>query len=415
MAAGPRGPDDGTPTWTARTTAWLLVAALVATTAPVATAQDPADTTWAERTADSAVGHVVSEVSGDEHDPIRIEGDVDPGEAEQHGITSGSGTVADPYVIEGWEISARDPIYVYSPFGGRGAVGTGDSHEDAEAGLVIRDTDQHFLVHDLRLHGWREMPSEDPAPAVRFDDAPNVGFIRNVVEDSELGIDVLGAGPTIRDNVVNASHVGVRLDAGSSGATVRDNRLEGYVPDGGGRGEVGLSAHGQGHTLTGNTMVRWGTAFDGVGLDRGTTIQLDATDVGLAFDLRSSRLDAEPDQVAYGEVDAFRLLEVEDSRVRAAGMEATCEAPCVILWDDVDLELQIHRTLRCTGDDPGDRICVLVGDNTLDLHGLDWRPDHARLICEDPHVDVGVAVWTSGSVVTEDLTFVDCEEAVSQA
>ncbi|MCK4456280.1 MAG: right-handed parallel beta-helix repeat-containing protein [Thermoplasmata archaeon] len=61
------------------------------------------------------------------HAPIFIDGNGDF--TPDNGVTGGSGTVSDPYIIEGWEINAS----------------TGH-------GIEIRRTDAHFVIRDVNIH-----------------------------------------------------------------------------------------------------------------------------------------------------------------------------------------------------------------------------------------------------------------------
>jgi len=61
------------------------------------------------------------------HDPILIDGNASFTHA--NGVTSGSGTVGDPYVIEGWDINAS-----------------------SANGIEIRNTDAHFIIRNCYIH-----------------------------------------------------------------------------------------------------------------------------------------------------------------------------------------------------------------------------------------------------------------------
>jgi len=65
------------------------------------------------------------------HDPIHIEGNDDFTAA--NGVTSGSGTASDPYIIEGWDISAY-----------------------AEDGIYIWNTTKHFVIRNCYVHDGAE-------------------------------------------------------------------------------------------------------------------------------------------------------------------------------------------------------------------------------------------------------------------
>jgi parallel beta-helix repeat protein len=70
------------------------------------------------------------------HDPIRIEGD-DEFTAE-NGVSSGSGTINDPYIIEGWEIFSSSDI-----------------------GIVILHTRSYFLVRNCLLESYFGVVTHD--------------------------------------------------------------------------------------------------------------------------------------------------------------------------------------------------------------------------------------------------------------
>src|SRR3989442_10266137 len=95
------------------------------------------------------------------HAPIRIDGD--SGFTPANGVTRGSGTPADPYIIEGWEINAS-----------------------MSNGIDVRNVDASFIVQGNRIHsGGRDL----------------------------AGVYVLQAGrASIQDNVISNNEFGIRAD-----------------------------------------------------------------------------------------------------------------------------------------------------------------------------------------------------------
>jgi len=90
------------------------------------------------------------------HDPILIVGDSDF--TPQNGVTSGLGRADDPYVIEGWDISA----------------------ENAN-GIEIRNTDAHFIIRNCHLRDGRSKYKH----GVYFEDVVN-GRIDGVVSENNF-------------------------------------------------------------------------------------------------------------------------------------------------------------------------------------------------------------------------------------
>ncbi|MDI6917668.1 MAG: right-handed parallel beta-helix repeat-containing protein [Thermoplasmatales archaeon] len=62
-----------------------------------------------------------------QHEPIYIDGDDDFTSA--NGVTSGSGTASDPYIIENWDINASSAV-----------------------GIEIRNADAHFIIRHCEIH-----------------------------------------------------------------------------------------------------------------------------------------------------------------------------------------------------------------------------------------------------------------------
>ncbi len=116
------------------------------------------------------------------HVPIYINGNA--GFTPANGVTGGSGTPADPFIIEGWEIDAST------------------AH-----GIAIWNTDAHFVIRDVYVHsGFRD-----------YDDIV-LAFVSNgSIEDSLLSGEGIGISlgesnnDTIRSNVITDNLAGISL------------------------------------------------------------------------------------------------------------------------------------------------------------------------------------------------------------
>jgi parallel beta-helix repeat protein len=98
------------------------------------------------------------------HNTILIVGNADFMLA--NGVTSGSGTVNSPYIIEGWDISAQS------------------AH-----GIEVRDTTAYFVIRNCYIHGGRENYD-----GIHFDKVKN-GTIENVNFTNDLHGIYLGSSP----------------------------------------------------------------------------------------------------------------------------------------------------------------------------------------------------------------------------
>ncbi len=132
------------------------------------------------------------------HAPIRIDGDA--GFTPANGVTGGSGTASDPYVIEGWDIDTSAGI----------------------DGIWIHNTRAPFVIRSVSVHGGRGWSSSglslanvtdarvvnstvtDTEWAITVWKAPGVAVLGNTLSSNSNGIDVgSSAGATIRGNVLN--------------------------------------------------------------------------------------------------------------------------------------------------------------------------------------------------------------------
>jgi parallel beta-helix repeat protein len=117
--------------------------------------------------------------------PILIDGDLEFVPA--NGVTNGSGTASDPYIIEGWDINA--------------ATAHGIEIRNTTAFFVIRD----ILVHDGKPYGYS---------GIRFQNVSN-GVIWNTVSDNNSpGNNFLDV---VNVRVMNNTYFGRNWDGGISG------------------------------------------------------------------------------------------------------------------------------------------------------------------------------------------------------
>jgi len=131
-------------------------------------------------------------------DPIIINGDRDFVAA--NGVTGGSGTAADPYVIEGWEISAST-----SP------------------GIQISSTDSYFIIRNVEVRGSSSMPGG--SWGVLLERVSNALLDSVEVTGCYVGIIVrVSSDVTIERCIVHDNTMGVRL-VYCDGVSVLDNTV----------------------------------------------------------------------------------------------------------------------------------------------------------------------------------------------
>ena len=101
------------------------------------------------------------------HAPIGINSNGDFTAA--NGVTSGSGTASDPYVIAGWDVNVSQ-----SPWHGQ-------YYNGPYTGIGVSDTDAHFVIRNVYIHGLECRC--DGATAIDID---FINVTNAVVEDSTL-------------------------------------------------------------------------------------------------------------------------------------------------------------------------------------------------------------------------------------
>src|SRR3989440_2537073 len=159
------------------------------------------------------------------HSPISINGNADFTAA--NGVTGGTGTASDPYVIAGWDINVSQ-----SPWHGQ-------YYNGPYPGIGISDTDAHFVIRNVYIHGLE--CTCDGAAAIDID---FINVTNGVVEGSTLAysnqaIYVWGSGNVIftGNDLSNEQVPGVTASAcmqisGSTDAVVSGNTFA-QCPTGG--------------------------------------------------------------------------------------------------------------------------------------------------------------------------------------
>jgi len=175
------------------------------------------------------------------HDPIYISGNGDF--VLVNGVTGGSGTPLDPYIIEGWEINASSAI-----------------------GIDIRNTNAYFVIRDSYVHSGGSSYS-----GIYLFSVQN-GSIENVRTEYNLHGIYLHASSNnsiVNNNASSNNLNGIYLRFGSDNNNIADNNAS-------------LNVHGilltvsSNNTLTNNTMVDDGIFILG-GLEDWNTHSIDTT------------------------------------------------------------------------------------------------------------------------------------------
>jgi parallel beta-helix repeat protein len=144
------------------------------------------------------------------------------------GITWGSGTASDPYIIEGWEIDLGFSFGIMF-------------------GISIQNARVHFVIRDCYVHDGRDVMLPPNAIGINLDNIRNGTIDNNTLSNNEYDI-ALG---TSKDNIISNNTCSLSGDAiylsQSSGNTIGDNNCS----DGGANG-IYLS-QSSGNTINNNT------------------------------------------------------------------------------------------------------------------------------------------------------------------
>jgi parallel beta-helix repeat protein len=113
------------------------------------------------------------------HAPILINGDA--GFTPANGVTSGSGTVVDPFVIDGWNIDAS-----------------------TANGIDVRNTSAHFIIRDCYIHdGW-----DNNRHGIYFETVKNWKIENVTSENNFQGIFLVYSSDGSIDNCTSESNLG---------------------------------------------------------------------------------------------------------------------------------------------------------------------------------------------------------------
>ncbi len=145
------------------------------------------------------------------HSPITIDGNA--GFTSANGVTGGSGTLSDPYIIQGWDINAS---------------GIGCCNAYGNAGLVIEHTNASFIVRNVYVH--QGLPVDE---GIMLRLVSN-GFVQNsvtsqdyfgIVVDSSTNVTV--SGNTVYSNNPYGIYLYHTTDSEVSGNNVYSNQNAG--------------------------------------------------------------------------------------------------------------------------------------------------------------------------------------------
>jgi parallel beta-helix repeat protein len=138
------------------------------------------------------------------HDPISINGDADFAEQAANEGWSGDGNLGNPYIIEGYDISAAD-----------------------SDGIRIRSTAVHFIIRDSRIEN-----GDISYSGISLSNVTNGAVSKCYLDNNEIGIYVYGSrGNEIIDNIFSSNNECSIGLAYSTGITLINNRMmhEGLV------------------------------------------------------------------------------------------------------------------------------------------------------------------------------------------
>jgi parallel beta-helix repeat protein len=170
-------------------------------------------------------------------------------------VTGGSGTPADPYVIENWEIAEPNAF-----------------------GIYVEGTDAYFIIRNVKIHGIEDprlkaifmkevrnalkieksVIEKNHCTAIFLRDANKIEVVGNIIRDNQkLGIGLFGGSENvIKENKISNNEWGIRFDASNSNI-MSDNSVIGH--------QVGMFLRGTNNTYKNNVIKD--TVGIGVNLD----------------------------------------------------------------------------------------------------------------------------------------------------
>ncbi|MEM3396400.1 MAG: NosD domain-containing protein [Thermoplasmata archaeon] len=137
--------------------------------------------------------------TGTTHAPIQISSDADFTSA--NGVTGGSGTMSDPYIIEGWDIDAAGGSY----------------------GIWIRDTSAYFVIRNCNITSANNSANPPYGAGIELRNATHGLLENNTITNCQYGIYLdLADNNTIQYNDVSNNTFGIYLIV-SSNNTITQN------------------------------------------------------------------------------------------------------------------------------------------------------------------------------------------------
>lgn len=315
------------------------------------------------------------------HAPIVIEGDA--AFTAANGVVAGTGSAADPYVLEGWDIDVAFP-----------------------AGIEVRNTRAHFLIRNSAVHSGAGYPGlrlvnvwngrienvtfRDNAPGIHIEESQDLTFVRNTLAANFDDVIVL---TTTNTTFSEGLHAG----ASGSGFYIRDgvnvtlsgNRMDGARETIGVEGIVSRSSR----VRVENNWLRGasGLAIDGWRVDGFEVLNntISQSEAGLramyatAVEMRNNVIEASRDalEVAYsagatiagnaitGVIDSTALYVHNTNNATVDGNQV--EAPASVIWLYENLNLTVKgNSLSGLGFDiygspEGLRSMSMAADNTV--------------------------------------------------
>jgi len=146
------------------------------------------------------------------HDPIKILSDKDFNAA--NGVTSGSGTQADPYIIEGWEIDLSGK----------------DSSGIQIVSSLLSPVTKYFVIRNCYIHDGQEKGQDGIALNLL---KKAQGSIENcITERNKKGIDIYGNGIQIKNCVSNYNDFGILVEPDGKNIVIDHCDLSNNIFDG---------------------------------------------------------------------------------------------------------------------------------------------------------------------------------------
>ncbi|TET90893.1 MAG: DUF1416 domain-containing protein [Methanomassiliicoccales archaeon] len=177
------------------------------------------------------------------HDPISINGNADFTPA--NGVTGGSGTPSDPYIIEGWDIEGRiGPFYCIRIY-------------NTDAPFILRNVYAHFVDIDFGCVSISNVSNAvienteivSPGWGLGIGDSHNITIKNSTVSGAWIhDVDIAySTNITIVNSRIGPNRLGSLISWGCSNVTIKDNIFPG--------GRVGIELYDETNVeITGNTI-----------------------------------------------------------------------------------------------------------------------------------------------------------------